>query len=308
MKDSAYNLEKLHKDIKLNNTKNKCNILSGGESMRKKVVTFVFFIIIFISSAAFAGHNRYEVHFIDTGQSDCILIKSLNKNYLIDTGAAYYTNKILEYLNVNGINNIEAIILTHYHDDHYGGLLKIVQNKKVNKVYIPTHYNEVRYDFYKTLIENNISVKYINKGWKLKQGKINLEAIGPIKEDKIIENNNSIVLQGKIDGIKYLFAADCEKQEEKDMINSIELKQCDVLKIPHHSLNTSSTDGFLDRVKPKIAVVTCNGVETPDYKVIRRISRKCPMIFRTDINGNVIVKDGFVKGTKDEIGVKISRR
>lgn len=277
--------------------------------MRKKVVTFIFFIIIVsMSSTVFADYGRYEVHFIDTGQSDCILIKALNKNYLIDTGASYYTNKILEYLNSNEINNIEGIILTHYHDDHYGGLLKIVDSKKVGTVFIPTHYNEMRYYLFSTLTEKGVNVKYINKGWQLKYGKVNLEAIGPIKEDKKIENNNSIVLQGKIDGIKYLFSADCEKQEEKDMINSDELKECDILKIPHHSLDTSSTEEFLEAVKPKIAIVTCNGVETPDDKIIKRISEKVKVLFRTDIHGNVIINNEYIRGRKGEINIRVHRR
>lgn len=277
--------------------------------MRKRVVTFIFFILIAcISRTAFAGHDRYEVHFIDTGQSDCILIKALNKNYLIDTGAQYYTNKILMYLNLNGISNIEAIVLTHYHDDHYGGLLKIVDSKKVGTVFIPTHYNEMRYGLFKSLTEKGIKVKYINKGWKINEGKMDLEAIGPIKEDKEIENNNSIVLQGRIDDVRYLLAADCEKQEEVDMINSKKLGECDVLKIPHHSLNTSSTEEFLDIVKPKIAVVTSNGVETPDYEMIKRIGEKVPVLFRTDTDGDIVVKNGFIKGKKDIIGVKINRQ
>ncbi|MBC2579483.1 MBL fold metallo-hydrolase [Clostridium sp. DJ247] len=62
---------------------------------------------------------------LDTGQSDCMLIRGDNKNYLIDTGAAYYSDKIISYLNSNGINTIDMLILTHYHDDHYEGMLKI---------------------------------------------------------------------------------------------------------------------------------------------------------------------------------------
>lgn len=274
--------------------------------MRRKAITFIFFIVIlFTGSTAFAGHHECEVHFIDTGQSDCILIRSPNKNYLIDTGAPYYKNRVIEYLNKNEINHIEAIILTHYHDDHYGGLLKIVESKKVAKVFLPVHQNEMQYDLYKSLIQKGVKVKYISRDFKLKQGKVNLKAIAPFREDKKIENNNSLVLQGQIDGIKYLFAADCEKAEEEDMINSGELKECDVLKVPHHSLNTSSTDKFLNKVKAKIAVVTCNGIETPDLKILKRINSKGTTIFRTDFHGNVVVKNGLIRGAKDGINVRI---
>lgn len=273
--------------------------------MRKRATIFVLLIIIWISSTVSARHDKYEVHFIDTGQSDCILIKCQNKNYLIDTGAAYYTDRILEYLDSNEINKINTIILTHYHDDHYGGLLKIVQNKKVHTVFLPMHNNNIRYDLYRKLVESGIKVKFISKDWKLKYGKINLKAIGPIREDKKIENNNSIVMQGEIDGVKYLFAGDCEKQEEEDLINSGRLIECDVLKVPHHSLNTSSSEEFLNVLKPKIAVVTCDGVGTPDLKIIKRISERGIIVFRSDISGNIIVKNGFIKGSKYGINIRI---
>lgn len=276
--------------------------------MRKKAIIFILIIFICISNTVSARHNKYEVHFLDTGQSDCILIKDSNKYYLIDTGAEYYTNRILEYLNLNKINNIDTIILTHYHDDHYGGLLKIIENKKVHRVMLPMHNNQMRYDLYKSIMEKGVKVKYISKDWKLKHGNIDLKVIGPIKEDSNIENNNSIVLQGEIDGIKYLFAADCEKREEDDIIENGELKKCDILKVPHHSLNTSSSERFIKILNPKIGVVTSNGVDTPDFKIIKELRAKEIIVLRTDINGNIVVKNGVIKSSKDGISIRIDKK
>lgn len=279
--------------------------------MKKRLFMFILCILVFISGTVFAGYDRYEVVFLDTGQSDCILIKAWNKNYLIDTGAEYYSNRILNYLNYNRIGKIDTIILTHYHDDHYGGLINIIKNKKVETVFLPKYESDIKKNLYNSIIKNNVKVKYIGKGYKLKNGKVNLKVIGPLKEHKDIsdnnslENNNSLVLQGTIEGIKYLFAGDCEKQEEIDLIESGELKQCDILKLPHHSLNTSSTEGFINLIKPKIAVVTCNGVETPNLSTLKRLHEKGIIIFRTDIRGNVVVKDGFIRGTRDGVGMRI---
>lgn len=273
--------------------------------MRKRIIIVFVLIIIGISSTVSAKNDKYEVHFVDAGQSDCILIRGKNKNYMIDTGAAYYTNRILEYLNSNEINKIDTIILTHYHDDHYDGILKIIENKKVGLVLLPIHDSDMKDDLHKKILENNTKVKFIGEGWKIKKGKINLKAIGPIREDNKIENNNSIVIQGEIDGVKYLFAGDCEKQEEEDLINSEKLVECDVLKVPHHSLNTSSSEEFLKILNPKIAVVTCDGVGTPDLKIIKRINENGSIVFRSDISGHIVVKNGFIKGSKDGINIKI---
>jgi beta-lactamase superfamily II metal-dependent hydrolase len=275
--------------------------------MKKRIIVFFTIVIILISRDVYARHNKYEVHFLDVGQSDCILIKGHNKNYLIDTGAAYYTDKILKYLEENNVNKIDSIILTHYHDDHYGGLLKLVESKKVKSVLIPTHYNEVKSDLYKSLIHMKVKVSCIKNNWNLRKERIDLKVVGPIKEDSNIENNNSIVIQGEIDGVKYLFAADCEKDEEEDMIKSNVIGKCDVLKVPHHSLNTSSTENFINIVNPKVAIITSNGVETPDMKVVERISSKGSIVLRSDVYGNIVVKDGFLKCDKNELNLKLNK-
>lgn len=270
-----------------------------------KKVIILFLIILCTTSNVLAKQGIYEVHFLDTGQSDCILIKADTKNYLIDTGASYYTDKILKYLDSNGINNIDKIILTHYHDDHYGGLLKIAENKKVNTILMPSHNNEIKYDLYKQLIEKGIDVKYVSTGYTIKDKKMKLKIIEPIKENKKIENNNSLILQGEIDGVKYLFAGDCEKEEEKYMLKADRLKHCDVLKVPHHGLDTSTTKEFLKKLCPKVAIITCNGVETPDEKVINRINKYGIIVVRTDLQESIIIKNGILRMSKTGLTINL---
>ncbi|WPC42357.1 ComEC/Rec2 family competence protein [Clostridium sp. JS66] len=271
----------------------------------KRKLMILFMIIILTTNSVLAKQNRYEVHFLDTGQSDCILIKTDINNYLIDTGASYYSDKILKYLDANEINKIDTVILTHYHDDHYGGLLAIAESKKINKVLLPMHDDKIKYTIYKQLTKKGISVKYIPNNYILKEEKMNLKALTPFKEDKRIENNNSIILQGEIDGINYLFAADCEKTEEEYMINNNKISHCDILKVPHHGLNTSSTEGFLKKASPKIAIITSNGVESPENKALNRISNIGSIVIRTDLQGDIVIKNGNLQMTRSDLSIKI---
>lgn len=275
--------------------------------MKKRIVTFILTIVVLISGNVYAKQDKYEVHFLDVGQSDCILIKAWNKNYIIDTGAAYYFDRILKYLESNSVDKVDTVILTHYHDDHYGGLLRLVQSKKVKNVLIPNHYNEIKIDLYKGLAQSGVKIKNIDESWKLKKGKVKLEVIGPLKEDSIIENNNSVVIQGEIDGIKYLFAADCEKNEEEDMLKKGTIEKCDILKVPHHSLDTSSTESFINVAKPKVAIVTSDGIGTPDDKIIKRIHNKGALVLRSDLHGNIVIKNDFIRCDKNGINIRINK-
>lgn len=275
--------------------------------MKKKIVLLITFIfIIFMGSITAAKQQNCEVHFLDTGQSDCILIKLQDKNYIIDTGASYYTEKIIKYLDANKITKVDGIILTHYHDDHYDGIFKIAETRKVTKVYLPNHKSNVKHNLSKTLTNMGTEVEYIRKNWVLKNNKIYLKAIGPINEDKRVENNNSIVLQGKVGDIKYLFAADCEKREESDMLKAEELETCHILKVPHHGLNTSATNEFLKKTKPNIAIVTSNGVETPDKSVINRLVESGALVLRTDKQGNIVVKNKTIVCNRNYININLN--
>ena len=179
--------------------------------MKKILAIIIFAIMLYMNSVTLADFGKYEVHFLGVGQSDCTLIKADNKNYLIDTGAAYYTKRIIKYLDLNHIERIDGIILTHYHDDHYDGIIKIAKSREVGKVYLPDHENYIRNILSDKLNKMGVRIEYIKKGWEIKNYGCVLKAVGPIHKSGTVENNNSIVLQGKINGLKYIFAGDCER-------------------------------------------------------------------------------------------------
>lgn len=274
-------------------------------NLKKRLTIIIFIIIVLIGNDTFAKRDTYEVHFIDVGQGDCTLIKVDRKNYLIDSGAAYYTNRVIKYLDLNNVNEIEGIILTHYHDDHYEGIYDIARSKKVHKVYLPAHENNMKYFIAHKLFRLGVQVDYIGKNWSIKYCGMNLKAVGPFCMDDNIENNNSIVLQGKIGKIDYLFAGDCEKKEEEDMIKSERLKKCDVLKVPHHGLNTSTIEKFLNTTKPKVAIITSDGINTPDKRVEKRLTNKGVMVWRSDKQGNIIIKDEVLFCDKSGNAIKL---
>lgn len=237
-----------------------------------------------------AQENNYEVHFIDTGQSDCILIKGVEKNYLIDTAFAGSYENISAYLNSHGVNKLEEVIITHYHDDHYGGLEKLVQNNLINKVILPRHQPCYRDFIFSYLKDKNIQVEYISENFVIKDDNIDLKVLLPKKEDIFIENNNGAVLFGSIDNIKYAFMCDVEKEREKELVKKMELLNSEVIKVPHHALDTSSTEALIKAINPKIAVVTCDGRESPSAEIVKRYETAQIAVFRTDMHGNIVIK------------------
>ena len=76
-----------------------------------------------------------KVYFIDVGQGSSILVKSENKNTLIDTGDEKYYDKLDSFLKKNNIDTVDQMILTHNDPDHIGNADKLIKTRKVNQLF-----------------------------------------------------------------------------------------------------------------------------------------------------------------------------
>ena len=84
--------------------------------------------------------ENLKIHFLNTVWSDAIILESNNKYAFIDTGSLFYYPMIKNHLQEYNINTIEFILLTHFHSDHYGNVINLLKDKKVNKLYIKRYY------------------------------------------------------------------------------------------------------------------------------------------------------------------------
>lgn len=268
----------------------------------KKLISILMILILFSTPLkTYCIEKESKVHFLNTIQSDAIIIEGDSSNYLIDCGWSYCRGYILSYLKKNNINKIDGIIITHYHDDHRGDVVGICKALDVKRVYMSPHENKYKYELQESLKSIGVEVSFIKKGWNIKSGDVFLKAIGPNKPHDTIENNNSIVISGEIDGISYLFAGDMEAEEERDILENMTLSRYDVLKVPHHGLDTSSTEKFIEIVKPAVAVITSDGYESPGKKAMKNIENSGATIYRSDKNGNIIVKRSTDRAMKIQI-------
>ena len=254
----------------------------------KKVFTCVLFLILVIGTKAYGQEETYEVHFIDTKQSDCILIKASDKNYMIDTGSKTMDPKVIDYLSKEKISRIDSIILTHYHDDHYGGLKTILSSKEVGAVLLPDYNSKYRAFVNKVVKNSGVKIQFLDNVSEITYKDMKLKVICPKKYDNKVENNNSIILIGEIGGIKYAFLGDCEKEEEKYFLSLKEIYNCHIVKIPHHGLDTSSTKKIIKALNPQIAIVTSDGIESPSVEVINRLEKQNSIVYRTDKYGSIV--------------------
>lgn len=243
----------------------------------------------------------FKVYFMDVGQAHCVIAKYNDIEFLIDGGNYDDGEYITNYMKSLNVDNIEYIIATHPHEDHIGGLPKIMSYFSVDNIYTP--YIE---DKYKptTKIYNSLNViidtKDINE-YNPKNGDVlfsdeNLKV--EILFDGRIESNDlndySLVTKLTYKDKSFLITGDSTTPSEKLLINNLKNEndlKSDVLLVGHHGSSTSTSDAFLNLVSPEYCVISCginNEYGHPHKEILKKISNI--KTYRTDLNGNIIAE------------------
>lgn len=243
-----------------------------------------------------------EIHFIDVGQGDSILLRSDEAVLLIDTGPDDSKYELEAYLRSYGIKRIDCLILTHPHADHIGGATQILSSFKVGSV-IANIYDTDSY-YQEALLESMAESKLepispsIDAEYSI--GDISFRVFSPEIEYSDM-NNNSIVVRIVWGSTSFLLTGDAEASAELDILDSFSASelQSSLLKLGHHGSYTSTDPRFLDAVSPEWVVISCgreNEYGHPHYITLERLEEygiSDDRILRTDTLGSILlVSDG----------------
>ncbi|OJU17705.1 MAG: hypothetical protein BGN88_00160 [Clostridiales bacterium 43-6] len=237
-----------------------------------------------------------NIHIIDVGQGDAILIKSGDKTALIDTGPGTGTTKLLRYLNQRNIKTIDALILTHPHEDHIGGATAVLTGFDVQTIYMMKSEGSLTpttktYTTLLTTIKNqNKKIKAPATGDNVKLGNFTLNFFAPKgKYDNL--NNYSIIVKAVHQSTSAIFMGDAETAEETELLKSGFDVAADLLKVGHHGSKTSSSEAFLEAVKPSFGAISLakdNDYGHPHGITLSKMNKRNITVYRTDQSGNLL--------------------
>ena len=254
------------------------------------------------------------ITFLSVGQGDSVLVEfPEGKRMMVDGGMARKgyqdagRNVVLPFLGHRRIHRLDYMVASHGQADHYGGLYAIAEELKPNELWISPEVG-CEPEGYMGLLDlcrqEGIRIRRLCREIETPSiGGVKVEVLNPSCDGKRDTrrwvdcpggiNERSLVLRLRFGHAGVLLTGDIEEKAEEGLRVDGGGLQAGLLKVPHHGSPGSSSEAFLDAVRPRVAVVSAgygNRFGFPPEEVVRRYRDRGILLYRTDLDGAVRVR------------------
>lgn len=242
-----------------------------------------------------------EVLFLDVGQGDAILISTpAGEHILVDGGPKGGDKVILPILQAKGITTLDAMVFTHSHFDHLGGVPALLKHVRVDTIYYTgqVHSTPSNDKLFKKIAALKIPLVQVKPGFELPlKSPVKAVILHPpadwLLDDGTEINDTSVVLRLSLGEIDFLLMGDAEHMSESQILSSGATVEAEVLKLGHHGSHTASGGKFVDKVGPVLAVLFCqtgNRYGHPHDVTLETLRERGIKLFRTDRDGSIRIR------------------
>ena len=274
--------------------------------MRRSFVAALALVGVLVCLAAYWGAGRSRrpqlapgiatIEFLDVGQGDAILIRSPEgKAALVDAGPS---NRIVEQLRDRGIVSLDLVVVSHHHQDHYGGMAEVVRRFHP-RVFLDAdspHVTKNYLTLLQTIKDKRITaIRAGPKARKIELGSVTLTVFPQAPGDEKEENNNSIGIRVEYGRFSALLPGDAQRPERRYWMRHFpELcAEVDVLKLAHHGSRNGTDSAWLGLTSPKLAIACLardNSFGHPHAETLALLRSFDIPLRRTDESGSIEIR------------------
>lgn len=255
--------------------------------------------------------NLLEVTAIDVGQGDSLFLATPKGHLALLDGGGSRSSKfdpgestVSPYLWSRHISKLQTLIASHGDLDHMGGLLAAHENFHPEEIWVSAQVSGSLWERFKIKARmQGTTIRYLAQGDCVKLGELNVVTLWPPRDEPIEKSNlTSLVLVLEHGSKRFLLTGDIDQSIEARLLEDPKLPKLDYLKVAHHGSKTSSSEPFLARTQPAIAVASSgfeNSFNHPHPNVIARLNEAHALLFRTDRMGQITILSDGRKLTSD---------
>ncbi len=272
-----------------------CYILFGifwlcGRKHMGKTIFAMLVLLIFATAFSWIEPrlDDYRVTVLDVGQGQSILLQSRGETYLVDCGGSSdknAANQTVVELRSQGISRIDGVILTHYDEDHIGGISYFLQRIEADVLYLPA---EEDLPF---ALPAGQKTHFLTEILTVPVGVGKITLIPGIFEEG--RNNSSTCVLFQVKKCDILITGDRSTTGEMRLMEQLDLPQLEVLIAGHHGADSSAGYPLLARTKPETVVISVgknNYYGHPGTHLLNRLKIFGCRVLRTDMHGKIIIR------------------
>jgi competence protein ComEC len=279
---------------------------------KRKLPLFYFLLFLALVTLLVTGYYliddlapQLKVVFFDVGQGDAILISVPGERHLLVDGgeAGAYTRVLLPYLQAQGIRTLDLVVVTHAHEDHLGGIVRLLEDGRIQTGQILEsgfpHTTRLYQRFLEQVLAKKVPLHQGVRGTTLQVGELKgviLNPPTPYMEPDL--NNNSLVLLLDYKGVRLLLAGDLEAVAERELLMVYgDGLQANLLKVGHHGSDTGTGRRWLEQIRPELGVISVgagNPFGHPGTATLSRLVEAGVKVYQTDQAGQltILIKPG----------------
>lgn len=239
-----------------------------------------------------------RVCILDVGQGDAILIQHGASAVLVDAGP---DESVVQALSRNHVYHLDAVVVTHLHDDHYGGVASLEGEVSCDDVFVA---QGVAQNAPKDLRQEwrcltGRDVREISCGDTMRVGGFTLEVVWPFREVGGDENGDSLEIKVTYEGegrrLRALLTGDAEKDQTGTLVSSGIVGNIDLLKVGHHGSEVSITKEQARTLDPEVAVASAgknNSYGHPSKACVEALEGSGALFLCTKDVGDVEISPG----------------
>ena len=245
-----------------------------------------------------------SVEALDVGQGDAILVRWGDRALLVDGGgpfdveaADFGRTRLLPKLLDRGVTRLDAVVATHPHPDHALGLAAVLEELPVGGLWLSAGEDEAGLfaALQKSARAAEAPVSILRPGppagWR--GANVHVLHSGGVRRKVDTVNNQSVVLTVERDGRRALLTGDIGSSTEGSLVVRGAVGRAELLKVAHHGSRTSTTPGFVDAVRPRVALLSCgreNRFGHPAPETLATLGSRRVRVLRTDRLSDVRVE------------------